>query len=549
MHDTFHVDLLVVLLMVMSAVAAAVKWIKVPYSIALVIIGFICGVLHLFPPVEMTPELILLVFLPALLFEASWNIDLAELRKNWVPITILASLGVVLSTVVVALITHYFAHVALKIAFLFGAMISATDPISVLAIFRKMGLDKRLTLVLEGESLFNDGTAVVLFKLILTIVLSNAAFSVTATAGSFLVVVLGGAVVGALIGYAASRLTSLFDDHLLEITLTTIVAYGSFLLAEQLQVSPVIAVVAAGVVVGNYGSRTSMSATTRLAVNSFWEYAAFLVNSFVFLLIGLQVKAELLVKYAPMILVGISAALASRLLVVYGLTPLCQVRDKKIPYTWRHLLFWGGLRGSISMALALSLPTHLPAREGIIITTFGVVLFTLIVQGLSIEPLVKLLRIKEEQDRLPLYQRLKARLIAVKTAANFVAKEHAAGHVSTYAHDKLQVQLQSEQEGILEQLHEMHLSDSSLNEMEALEFRKSVLEVQKDCYRRLAHEGIISDQVSIELRSETDRLLSEALSAELAEIAAISQHGESLDNPEDQVDPEAGNNPPDPLKD
>lgn len=522
MHDTFHIDILVILLMVMSAVAATVKWIKVPYSIALVIIGLMCGVLHLFPPVDMTPNLILLVFLPALLFEASWNIDLRQLKENWLPIGLFATVGVIISTAAVALIAHFCGGVDLKIAFLFGAMISATDPISVLALFRKMGLNKRLTMILEGESLFNDGTAVVLFKLILAIVMANTAFSVTATAGSFLVVVLGGAAVGALIGYGASCLTSLFDDHLLEITLTTIVAYGSFLLAEQLQVSPVIAVLSAGIVVGNYGSRTAMSATTRLAVNSFWEYAAFLVNSFVFLLIGLQVKAELLVKYAPLITVGIFAALVSRLVVVYGLAPLAQIRQQKLPIAWRHLLFWGGLRGSISMALALSLPATLPAREGIVIATFGVVLFTLIVQGLTIEPLVRLLKIKPTKDKLSLYQKLKAELIAVKKSADFIEAEHSAGHISKHAHQALSLELSGRQQVLLDQLQEMHLSDSSLNAMETMEIRKTVLELQKDCFTRLAREGIIGDDVCSELTTDTNRQLADVLGAEIEAINAIA---------------------------
>ena len=254
-HHTLHVDILVVLLLVASAVAIAVKWVRVPYSIALVIVGLAIGVSQVSPPIEMTPELILLVFLPALLFEASWNLHLDELRANWVSVSVLSTLGVVVSMAVVGCIMNRFAGMAIGTAFLFGALISATDPISVLALFRKIGIDKRLTMILEGESLFNDGTAAVLFKLILALTLAKSTLSLDTTLGQFCVEVAGGVGVGCVLGMAASTITRYFDDHLLEITLTTILAYGSFLVAEQMHVSPVISVVAAGIVMGNYGRR------------------------------------------------------------------------------------------------------------------------------------------------------------------------------------------------------------------------------------------------------------------------------------------------------
>jgi len=210
-------------------------------------------------------------------------------------------------------------------------------------------------------------------------------------------VVVGGAALGATFGFLASRVTKAFDDHLLETTLTMITAYGSYIVADRLHISAVIAVVAAGIVFGNYGSRTGMSATTRLAVNSFWEYAAFFVNSLLFLLIGLQVKSDLIFKWGFAIGFGVLAVLVSRMLVIYGLCPLVTRKDLPIPYRWRHLLFWGGLRGALVMALALSLPLDFPEREKIINMTFGVVLFTLLVPGLTIEPLLRLLGMEPGQ--------------------------------------------------------------------------------------------------------------------------------------------------------
>lgn len=392
---THHLDVnsTLLLLTVAAAVAMSSKWIKLPYSIALVIVGLILSVSKVIPNIAMTPDLILVVFLPALLFEASWNLNLKELKQNKLPIAVLATVGVVVSMLVTALILHCFAHVDLSAALLFGSMLAATDPISVLALFKKLGLNKRLTIILEGESLFNDGTAVVLFKLMLALVISGQAFSLPATAGQFCFAVVGGVLIGLLFGLVSSQITKYFDDHLPEIMLTTVAAYGSFLLADSLHVSPVLSVITAGIVIGNYGSQKSMSATTRIAVNSFWEYAAFVVNSMVFLLIGMQINLALLQKYSQLILFGILAALVARLAVIYILTPFVSSKALPISWQWRHLLFWGSLRGALCMAMALSLPLDYAWREPLIVTTFGVVLFTLLVPGLSMELLVKLLKI------------------------------------------------------------------------------------------------------------------------------------------------------------
>ena len=354
----------------------------------------------------MTPELVLLIFLPALLFEASWNLDITALKRDWLPITVLATVGVLVCMFAVAALLHFAGGINVQNALLFGAMVSATDPVSVVALFRQLGMDKRLTMIIEGESLFNDGTAVGLFQLVLAVVVSGAQWSIPSTIGSFFLVMLGGALLGALLGYAASRITSAFDDHLLEITLTMVTAYGGFLIASHLKVSPVITVVAAGIVVRQlWQPHWNVGATTRLAVNSFWEYAAFLVNSILFLLIGLQVQVPLLLKHAQLVGFGVLAVIISRMLVVYGICPFVSTERLPIPDKWRHLLFWGGLRGALVMALALSLPLNFPEREALINLTFGVVLFTLLVPGLTVEPLVRLLGMAPKQDTLTQYQR------------------------------------------------------------------------------------------------------------------------------------------------
>ncbi|MBX9879976.1 MAG: Na+/H+ antiporter [Candidatus Obscuribacterales bacterium] len=392
MHPTLHIDLLVIFLTIAMSVGIAVKWVKVPYAIALVIVGLLLGLANFLPPFEMTPDLILLVCLPALLFEASWNIDLQELKSNAWPIGLFATVGVLITMIFCGFGMHYLAGLSLPAALLFGTMIAATDPISVIALFRQIGMDKRLTLIIEGESLFNDGVAVALFQLTLAIILAGVVPSVPKTIFDLLYSIVGGTAIGCVLGFGSSKLTQFFDDHLLETMLTVLVAYGAYLLAEPLHVSPVIAVVSAGIVIRNYGSHSSMSPTTRLAVNSFWEFAAFVVNSLVFLLIGLQIKLSLLSQYLIPLAIAIPVVVLSRAVAIYTLS-LVPPKSNYISWRWRHVLVWGGVRGALCMALALSLPPDYPERDILVVLTFGVVLFTLLVPGLTIETVAKLLKV------------------------------------------------------------------------------------------------------------------------------------------------------------
>lgn len=507
-----------VLLLVAAAVGFALKWVRVPYSVALVIVGLVIGSSHLFPKVEMTPDLILFVCLPALLFEASWNIRINELKKIWKPVFCFATVGVIVSMFLTGFILSHFCGLPWNAALLFGAMTAATDPISVLALFRKLGLEKRLSLMLEGESLFNDGTAVVLFKMVLLMSLAGSTLNPAGSILSFVRVVVFGALVGLLVGAAGSRITRYFEDHLLEITLTTIIAYGSYLVAEQLHASAVIAVVVAGVVVGNYGSRTGMSPTTRLAVNSFWEYAAFFTNSLVFLLIGLQINLGLLQRHAFEIGVAIIAIMISRIVVVYGFSPFVANNRLPMPYSWRHLLFWGALRGSLSMALALSLPHDFPMREHLVVLTFGVVLFTLIVPGLTIEPLVHFLGMAREDQRLRKYFSLKSQLYAESNALKDLEAQFSSGIVTRGIYLKLREELLSRQRQLSHSMEEMKLAHTIIESIQEGETRKRLIEAKKDSLLRLLREGagdpdIIEDLV-MKLDKELDLIAREEVEIE-----------------------------------
>ncbi|MBX9671598.1 MAG: Na+/H+ antiporter [Candidatus Obscuribacterales bacterium] len=511
--NTSGIDLHIffVLVLVATCVAIAIKWIRLPYSIALVLVGLNIGIFHLLPPVVMTPELILLFFLPAMLFEASWNLDLRMMKRCFQPVIAFATVGVGLSTAVVGAVLHYMAGVDMTTAMLFGAMISATDPISVLALFKRMGIEKRLITILEGESLLNDATAVVLFRILLAAAITGGAISAADLGMQFLLVTFGGAAIGIVLGLAASFLTKFFDDHLLEITLTIIVAYGSYLISEQFHASSVMAVLVAGIVMGNYGSKTYMSASTRLAVDSFWEYGAFIAESLVFLLIGMQIKVDLLIKYAPLIGVAILAILVGRLVVIYGLAPFVSSKVEPIPFKWRHLLFWGGVRGALCMAMALSLPQNFPLKEGLIVTTFGVALFTLLIQGLTFEPLIRVLKVRGMQS-------VESKYLAIREDIQRYHEEMEKLNI-LLSQGKLEQNQFDEQVAITQ--HKIEVADSlviklqedgvDIDEIERIQIERALIVAQRDCLNTLSRRGrlraTLIKRYRTKLHVEAERLL------------------------------------------
>ena len=398
MSATSAVEFLIWLLVAASAIAILAKRLRAPYTIALVAGGLMLSVLrlpHVSPldpgqrPQWLTPEVILIFFLPALVFEGSVKLNVRELTRNSAPLVLLAVLGVLLAAVVTGYLVHWTIGLPVQIALLFGAIISATDPISVLAIFKDLRMDKRLSLIIEGESLLNDGTAAALFQIVLAGIIAGR-FGVVTGVGQFFLAVMGAGVLGSLIGYIASRLTRSIDDPEVQITLTAVVAYSSYLVAYQLHLSGIIATATAGLVVGNLGTR-DCSAQTKTALVSFWAYVAFIMNSLVFLLIGLEVHVDSLLHAWGPVLLTIAAVLIGRALSVYVLVPASNLFAEEIPFRWQHVIVWGGLRGSLALALALSLDSAFPDRARLLNLTFGVVIFSILVQGITMKPLLRIL--------------------------------------------------------------------------------------------------------------------------------------------------------------
>ena len=374
-------------------VALAARRLHLPYTVGLVLAGAALAVTRSQVGIALTRDLIFDVVLPPLLFEAALNLRWSDLRRDLFPVVALSTLGVALSATVVAGGLVYGLGWPVESALIFGALIAATDPIAVIALLRESGVTGRLRLLIEAESLVNDGAAAVLF----TLILAWAAYDPSQAGGpfsvasAFVIVAGGGLLVGIVVGFVAVLIAGTSDDHLVETALTAVSAFGSFLIAAHFGASGVLATVAAGMTMGNLGVLgpkepfgLSLTAHGRVFVLEFWEFAAFLANSLVFLLIG---SAMATIDFAReglfALALVIALALVGRAAAVY---PLCLtfVRTRwAIPLNEQHLMWWGGLRGALALALGLSLPADLPLRDDILISAFAVVAFSVIVQGLT----------------------------------------------------------------------------------------------------------------------------------------------------------------------
>ena len=391
-----NIERLVLLLLVAAAVSMLGRKLRLPYTVGLVLTGLALALSPLSLDIRLTKTLIFTAFLPPLIFEAALQIPWKELRRDLLVILVLATLGVLLATGVTAAGMHLFAGWPWETALLLGVLLAATDPVSVIATFKEAGVEGRLRLLVEAESLFNDGTAAVLFGVALAAI-DGGSLGGAHIAQSFFVTVFGGVVCGGLAGGAALLFAGRTDDHQIEITFTLIAAYGSFLLAEHFHLSGVLATLTAGLLVGNYGLCGTLTEKGRSEVLSFWDYITFVVNSLIFLLIGVRLAHH---SFAAVLLPGVAAImlmLLGRALAVFVCCALFARSRRKVTAAHQHILFWGGLRGALALALALGLPVSLPQRETLVTVTFAVVAFSIIAQGLTVTPLLR--RLGEIQPR------------------------------------------------------------------------------------------------------------------------------------------------------
>lgn len=408
------VIILIILLLGATGVALITRRFHVPYVTGLVLAGL--AVTDLLPRrTGLDPSLVLNLFLPILIFEAGINTDISRLRSTFKPIALLAGPGSVLASGIIAILLKFSLGLSWIPALLLGVVLANTDTVSMIAIFKEIPVPSRLSTIVEGETLFNDAAALVLFNLILK-VYSTGSLTFLEGLQDLLFISIGGMVVGLILGYLSIPVFERLDDPLSSLLLTVAVALGTFQVGQSIGVSGAVAVVVAGLIFGNLGLSRTTSASARITLLSFWEYASFSVNTFIFVLIGVEINLITLWNTLPAIVLAVLAFQAGRILTVYPLLAGLRWIDRPIPLRWQHLLFLGNIKGSLSMALALSLPTTLPGREVLIALIYGCVLVSLVVQGSSLPWVVKRLNLSKFSEAKRQIEELQAQLITSKAA-------------------------------------------------------------------------------------------------------------------------------------
>lgn len=514
------VIILIVLLLIATVVALVTQRLRIPYVTGLVLAGL--PITEVFSRrIGLDPSLVLNLFLPILIFEAAINTDISRLRSTFKPIALLAGPGSIFSSVIIAALVKYALGLDWIPALLIGIILANTDTVSMIAVFKEIRVPSRLSTIVEGETLFNDAAALVSFNLIL-VIYTTGSLTATGILKELLVVALGGGLVGAVLGYLCLPIFTRLNDPLSSLLLTVALALGTFQIGQFLGVSGAVAVVIAGLIFGNLGLTRSLSASDRISLVNFWEYAAFGVNTFIFLLIGIEINPITLWRILPALLLVILAYQLGRILSVYLLLAGLRWFDRPIPLRWQHVLFLGNIKGSLSMALALSIPLAMPGREGIIELVFGAVLFSLVGQGLSLPWLVKRLKISQASDAMEQVGKLQIQLIAAKAAQDELDSLVKAGVLPKAVYEELWASYQArvaQSERVLREVHNQNRagqlkSDRALHGPEGHRggldtIRRQLLLAEKGAVRDALRKRIVpEDLVQPYIKDLDEKLLS-----------------------------------------
>jgi CPA1 family monovalent cation:H+ antiporter len=504
MHGNLTV--VVALLLVAAAVGLVAKRLRFHYNIALVLAGVALGASQLVPDIGLNPDIVLRVLLPILLFEAALATNLARLRENLLPVVLLAVPGMLTTVFVTGAVLRAALGLDWALALLLGCILATTDTIAVIAGFRKVRVPQRLSTIVENESLFNDGTALVAFTTVLAVI-ERGRFDPVSGLLELVWVTAAGLGVGVVAGYAASYLMHRIDDHLMEIMITVIVTFASSAGAEALGASPILAVVAAGITVRAAGWE-AVTPTGKVAIRSVWEVAAFGVNSIVFLLVGLQMDFRSLGAAAPAIGWGLLALTLGRAAAVYPLLSGLRLRGTIIPFAWQHLMVWGNLKGSLSMALALSLPVWLPERPLLRGVVFGCALVTLTLQGLTLAAAARRLGVAGSGEAHRLEQE-QGRLLAARAAQSELDRLQRLGLVPQGVFQRMRAAYQGVIARSERQLQDLLVAHSGEEQRQTRAVRRRLLAVEKSAIQDAIGSGILSDEGGAALTTRIDESLAE----------------------------------------
>lgn len=507
------VDTLIILLLVATGVALITRWLKIPYVVGLVLAGLAIPKQGLPESIGLDPDVILNLFLPILIFEAAINTDIGRLRNTIKPITLLAGPGVVLSAVITAILLKFGLDLVWITACAVGVILTITDTVSVIVTFRSVPVPGRLANIVEGESLFNDGIALVLLSLITTIH-TEGSFSITEGVAEIFIAFVGGGLLGLGLGYLCVGLFRQLDDALSDILLTVAAALGIFQIGQGLGVSSAIAVVVAGLVIGNLGFRQT-SASAKVTLLNFWEYAGFGANTFIFLFVGIEVQPGVLFTMIPAAFFTIFVYQIGRICSIYPLLFLLSFFDRPLPLRWQHVLILGNVKGSLSMALALSLPYTLPGRTAVITLVFSTVLVSLVGQGLSLPWLVKRLHLSKQSSTKQQMETLQLNLIASKAAQQELGNLLKSGSVPKSLYEELfatyQARVASSEEELRNLYHSPLMNDSETvgegNYLDGL--RRRLYLAEKGAVNDAVRQGLLSEDLAQSyIKALNEKLLS-----------------------------------------
>ncbi|CQR52114.1 MULTISPECIES: cation:proton antiporter [Haloferax] len=506
-----------------------VRYTRLQYTTGLLLAGLLISVLGSPVEVALTSDLILLALLPALIFNDAIEIDVEAFRENLVPILVLAVVGLLFSIALIAAIGQFAFGFSLAVAILFGAIIMPTDPVSVLAIFEDLGVPERLNILVEGESLLNDGVSIVVYSSVLAVFVEARSRGLTvrefATIGAFItdvglgivVALVGGALVGAAAGYVGYALVSRVDDELIAVVLSFLVAYGVFILLDILGSSGVIGTLTAGVVLASRLSRTAVSPETSYTVGAVWEYAAFIANTLVFVALGVITPFDLLLEYGVQIAAAIVFVFLARAVVVYPLVELLNRRSSPaIPRGYQHVLVWSGIHASVSIALVLGFAEAFPGplAEQLSALVFGVAAFTLLVNGPTMGAVISRVGISGQRPSQRLYEALIGRLHGVDAALDTAERLLEQDRIPTSVFDDLTATYKRERLELEAAIESLLARYPDIREHEERLGRHRILIAEFEAIRGAIKRGEISQEVGDRLLRDVEADIDHALSDE-----------------------------------
>ncbi|MEA2444244.1 MAG: monovalent cation/hydrogen antiporter [Thermoleophilales bacterium] len=513
--------LLLILLVTVPALSVLARVLDVPYPIVLVLAGVALGLIPGLPVPQLHPDVVLVIFLPPLLYVSAFFTDLHAMRSNMRPITLL-SIGLVLATAAgVAVVAHQVLNLPWAVAFALGGILAPTDPVAATAIMRRLGAPRRLVNITEAESLLNDGSALVIYRAAVGVAVGGS-FSVWSTGANFVLSVAGGIAVGIAVGWLVSRIRARIDDTPTEVTMSLFTGYAAYLPAEQLHVSGVLAAVTAGIVLGLAAPRIS-TAQMRLQGYATWDLVVFLINSVLFVMVGLQLpnvmdgtngrSTATLIGYG-LLFAGLVTAI--RFAWLFTVTYLIRALDRReaqrarrAPWQLRAVGAWSGMRGAVTLAAALALPLQtdagrpFPERNLIIFIAFCVVLLTIVVQGLTLPLLIRALGVREdgsEEQR----EELRARLSAAKVALDRLDELEEEGAVAPDTAERMRAVYRYRKNRFAARAGKVEddgYEDRSQAYQRAV---RSVLDAQRDALVEMRRDGVISNDVMHRVERELD---------------------------------------------